>query len=99
MAYAGLPRPLPPLSRGDQVLPFHFAMCLADNPPAVVKSPATITSVPLMAIARAEMSRPLPNADQVLPFHLAMWLAGDPPAVEKSPPTYTSVPLTPMAYT
>src|SRR5688572_14257969 len=83
-------------------MPSHLAMWFTGNPPAVVNSPPTYTSVPLIAIASTSLKppeTPPPRLDHAVPFHLAMLLAGTPPAVVKYPPTYTSFPLTAIALT
>src|SRR6266446_8730040 len=60
-----------PEPKADQVLPSHWAMLLADTPPAVVKIPPTYRVSRATATASTVLFIPVPTADHALPFHLA----------------------------
>src|SRR5215204_6080743 len=84
----------------DHEVPFHLAIRLVAMPPAVVKSPATMTSSPRTTIALTREFPPVipvPSAAQFVPFQTAMPLAETPPMFENAPPAYTLPPATAIA--
>src|SRR5205809_301140 len=66
------PPPFIPEPSGLQLLPFHFAIWLADTAPAVVKWPPAYRSPSDTASANTAPFIPAPSGLQLLPFHFAM---------------------------
>src|SRR5688572_18476137 len=92
------PSPLTSPATAGSSQPIHWAMRVAETPPAMVNMPPAISrpgvepapgpSGSYVVNAKAWMLvpvRPLPNADQLDPFQRAMWLAGLPPAAVNEP--------------
>src|ERR1035438_6088415 len=80
---------LMPEPSADHSLPLHFAILLADRPPATVNlPPANKFPRPSAARALTQSFPPDPKASHSLPLHFAMLVAETPPVLVNTPPVY-----------